>query len=248
MKAATRKLAHAARHRAEMWRARGDAVQCPCCNGTWAEMRPHRGRAGARCPGCGSMERHRILWLFLQRETDILTEPRSILHMAPEAVLTAMLDRPNIQYVSGDLVPGHAMEVMDITALPRPDDSFDAVVCNHVLEHVPDDIGAMRELHRVLRPGGLAIMQHPIDNARAETLEDPEVVTPEARLRVYGHEDHKRMYGRDFADRLSAAGFEVTIRRYLDELDDAERARYALRDGNGDGLRGADIFSCVAAK
>ena len=111
------------------------------------------------------------------------------------------------------------MEVMDITALPRPDDTFDAVLCNHVLEHVPDDGAAMREMHRVLRPGGLAIMQHPIDTSRAETFEDPDTAAPDARMQAYGQEDHVRLYGRDFADRLVAAGFTISMRRYLDELD-----------------------------
>ena len=210
-------------------------------------MSPHRGRPGARCPGCGSVERHRILWLYLQRETDILTEPRSILHLAPEGVLAAVLQRHNIDYVSGDLEPGRAMEVMDITALPRPDDTFDAVLCNHVLEHVPDDGAAMREIHRVLRPGGLAIMQHPIDTSRAETFEDPDIVAPDARMQAYGQEDHVRLYGRDFADRLVTAGFTITMRRYLDELDPSERTRYGLRDGTGVGMRSADIYQCTAA-
>jgi SAM-dependent methyltransferase len=183
----------------------------------------------------------------MQRETDLLTEPRSILHIAPEGVLASLLQRPNIEYVSGDLRPGQAMEVMDLTALPRPDHTFDAVLCNHVLEHVPDDAGALSEIHRVLRPGGVAIMQHPIDNSRAHTYEDWDATTPEDRLREFGQEDHVRVYGRDFADRLTDAGFKVTIRQYADELDPSERSLYALRDGSGTGIRGADVFQGVAA-
>jgi SAM-dependent methyltransferase len=194
------------------------------------------------------LERHRILWLFLQRETDILTQPRSILHLAPEGVLSSLLQRPNIEYVSGDLEPGRAMEVMDITALPCPDHTFDTVICNHVLEHVPGDVAAMREIRRVLRPGGVAIMQHPIDSSLAKTYEEPTIVTPEARLQAYGQEDHVRLYGRDFPDRLVAAGFQITVRRYLDELDPSERSWYGLSDGRKTGLNGADIYECLAAK
>jgi Methyltransferase domain len=144
----------------------------------------------------------------------MLTEARSVLHMAPEGVLASLLQRPNIDYVSGDLEPGYAMEVMDITALPRPDHTFDAVLCNHVLEH---------------------------------TYEDWDVTGPEDRLREFGQEDHVRLYGRDFADRLTAAGFEVSMRQYADELDPSERSRYALRDGGGTGIRGADIYQCTPA-
>jgi SAM-dependent methyltransferase len=246
-KSATRSLGSRARERVRLWRARGDSVECPCCSHTWAAMQPYNGRANAQCPGCGSLERHRILWLFLLREIDILKGSRSVLHMAPEPALVPLLRRPNISYVSGDLEPGQAMEVMDVTSLPQADGVFDVVICNHVLEHIPDDRRAMCELRRVLKPGGFAIMQHPIDMSRAETYEDRDITTPQERLREFGQADHMRLYGRDFGDRLAAAGFEVTIRRYLDELDPAERVRYALGDSADDGMRRADVYCCVAA-
>ena len=133
----------------------GQSVECLCCGGSWRRMDSHRGRPGARCPRCDALERHRILWLFLQRETDLLEAPHRVLHLAPEPVIADLIrNRPNLSYISGDLNPGAAMEVMDVTELPRPDGAFDVVLCNHVLEHIPDDRRAMSELFRVLEPGG----------------------------------------------------------------------------------------------
>jgi SAM-dependent methyltransferase len=207
-------------------------------------MEDHRNRRGVRCPRCGSLERHRILWLFLQRETNLLSEPLAVLHVAPEKVLADRLcGRRNLSYVSGDVNPAHAMEVMDITAIPRPDSTFDVVLCNHVLEHVPDDIAAVTELHRVLKRGGVAYMQHPIDYNRRTTYEDPAITAPADRLREFGQEDHVRWYGTDHIDRLRAGGFEVTFRRYVDELGDSDVGRFVLRDGS-DGVRAADIYVC----
>lgn len=210
-------------------------------------MSPHRGRENAGCPGCGSLERHRILWLFLQRETQILRDEVRLLHLAPEPILTSRLRQcAGIRYESGDVEPGKAMEVMDITDLPCATDSFDVVLCNHVLEHVPEDRAAMSEIRRVLKVGGVALMQHPIDEALPRTYENWAVKTPEARLAEFGQEDHVRVYGNDFDQRLKDAGFQITRRRYIDELDASLRNRYALRDGDSNsGMRGADIYSCV---
>lgn len=228
-------------------RYRGSAVECPCCGRSWTMMLPHRGRQGARCPGCGSLERHRILWLYLQRETTVLRQGGSMLHFAPEEAVGRALRRiANVDYLSVDIEPGKAMRVMDITALSLADESFDVVLCNHVLEHVPDDHAAMSEIARVLRPTGRAIMQHPIDYGRSVTYENWDVVTPEARLREFGQEDHVRVYGTDFPDRLTRAGLDVTCRRYIEEIDPAQRARYSLSDGDDAGaMRGADIYECV---
>jgi SAM-dependent methyltransferase len=236
--------------RAGMVRARGDSVECPCCGHTWSAMAPHRGRPAARCPGCGALERHRLLSLFLQRESDIFHRRVSVLHVAPEEALGSALRRcPGVEYVSGDLTPGRAMEVMDITALPREDDTFDVVICNHVLEHVADDRQAMSEIRRVLKPEGYALLQHPIDTGLVTTYENWEATTPHARMREFGQEDHVRLYGIDFRDRLVSVGFQVSCRRYLDELSDSERERYALRDGHaGSTIRGADIYLCVPGK
>jgi SAM-dependent methyltransferase len=131
---------------------------------------------------------------------------------------------PGVEYLSADLEDPAAMEHWDVTAIPHPDASFDAILCSHVLEHVRDDTRAMAELHRVLRPGGWALIQSPVDWARAATHEE-ETDDPET---TFGQADHVRFYGRDYDDRLRAAGFEVTLERYVERFSAAERARYGL--------------------
>jgi SAM-dependent methyltransferase len=117
-----------------------------------------------------------------------------------------------------------------VQRLPFRDGAFDALLCHHVLEHVPDDRAAMRELRRVLRPGGWAILQSPIRSRLEATLEDPAVTDPRERERLFGQRDHLRQYGRDYADRLRAAGFEVRAERFFDELPPERRARHGLKD------------------
>jgi SAM-dependent methyltransferase len=196
-------------------------------------MRHGRGRRDVQCPRCGSYERVRALWLFLRDESSLAAGGGRVLHFAPAPGIAAALRAlPGVEYLSADLTPGVAMEVADITAIPHPADSFDAVVCSHVLEHVPDDRGAMAELFRVLRPGGAAHLMQPVDFERAETYEDPAIAAPEERRRAFGQFNHVRVYGRDIRERLQDAGFEVSERRYTEELDPAMRARYALQDGD----------------
>jgi SAM-dependent methyltransferase len=181
----------------------------------------------------------------VQRETDLLDERHRVLHLAPERVIANLIrHRPNLSYVSGDLNPGAAMEVMDVTALPRPEGAFDVILCNHVLEHITDDRLAMSELYRVLEPGGRAYMQHPIDYALEKTYEDASVTSEADRQREFGQEDHVRWYGRDFVERLRGAGFEVDFRRYVDELDADAQARYAVAEPAAD-RRGSDIYVCT---
>ncbi len=211
----------------------GRRIVCPCCGGRFRKLVTHRGAPDVRCPGCGSMERHRILWLYLQQRTDLLTGRHRVLHMAPESGIQRLLRRlPNLDYVAADLASPLADVHCDVQALPFEDDSFDVVICNHVLEHVPDDRRAMAELARVTRPGGWAVLMCPIARDRTTTLEDPAVTTADERLRVYGQEDHLRLYGADYRERLQRAGFVVTVERFLDELapEVVERHRLRRRD------------------
>jgi Methyltransferase domain len=204
----------------------GRGVQCPVCNRSARRFAPHRDRAYAECVHCHSLERHRGLWLWLREQ---IPAGADVLHVAPEGGIAARLRAMPITYVTTDLESPLAMRHDDLTALPDLDESFDIVICNHVLEHISDDRAAMREIRRVLRPGGLAVLQHPI-RPGGKTFEDARVVSPEDRLRVFGQEDHVRIYGWDFLDRLREAGFDRVETLHLERDVPANlHARYGLR-------------------
>ena len=198
---------------------RGDAVHCPLCDrGAIAFLpsgtppRPH-----ALCPFCGSLERTRMMALALKQRGLPMAGQR-VLHVAPDRSLRDRLQAtPGITYIAGDKKePGYSYPPgtvdLDVTALPFAEDHFDLLICSHVLEHVPDDRTAMRELFRVLRPGGTAILLVPMSD-RPTTDEDPTVTDPQERQRRFGQRDHVRLYGRDYFDRLRAAGFTVSAER-----------------------------------
>jgi SAM-dependent methyltransferase len=171
---------------------------------------------------------------------EILSQDWRILHFAPEPPLRRILScQQRLDYVTGDLDPRFADLEVDITELQFEDDSFDLVLCSHVLEHVPDDGSAMREVRRVLKPTGRALFQQPIDFSRAVTYEDPSIIDPAARLREFGQGDHVRYYGRDFPQRLVAAGLDVEEEGY--ELDDRAEGEYYGIVESGD-RRGSDIY------
>ncbi len=192
----------------------------------------------AQCIHCGSLERSRLLWLYLQRHTDILKEHSyTLLHMAPEICLEPRLRAIFAErYTTADLNSERVSIRMDITEIPCADESFDVILCNHVLEHVPDDRAAMRELHRVLKTGGWAVINAPITVARTD--EDPTIVTPEERLRRFGQSDHVRRYGPDYADRLADAGFMVEV------LDATTIAGKQNAERLGIGKYAGDVYVC----
>lgn len=221
---------------------RGKRLECPICGGGFRRMRHGRARRDVQCPRCGSYERVRCLWLFLRDQTDLTEGSHRVLHFAPEPSISAIIKGlPGVEYISADISAGAAMEVVDITAIPYSTGSFDVVICSHVLEHVPEDRRAMSEVFRTLRPGGTAYFTQPVDFERTETYEDPSIVTPEQRQRAFGQFNHVRVYGRDIHQRLRDAGFDVVERRYTEELDPADRARYALQDGDAT-ARGDVVF------
>ncbi len=200
----------AARHQGAAGHSgRGRRFLCPVCNQWSWRFLPYGldGRPNARCPHCGSVERHRFLWLHLQ---PLLQGVRTILHVAPEPCIRARLQhRPGTHYIAADRYDPEA-EPMDLTDLPLRDGWADLVLCSHVLEHIPDDKQAMAEMLRVLRPGGRAVIMVPVDRHRADTYEDHRIDTPDGRLAAFGHPFHVRVCGRDYGDRLRQAGFAVT--------------------------------------
>ena len=210
-------------------RYRGDAVECPCCGREWAAFVPDWNRPDAICPGCGSHERHRALWLYLSELLESEAGPLELLHFAPEyALRTRLASLPDVRYVTCDLEPAGVDVGADITALPFAGDSFDAIVCSHVLEHVADDRAAMSELRRVLRPGGWALVMVPIDPARSHTYEDPHLTSAAERERAFWQHDHVRLYAADIADRLREAGLEVRSERIVDSLPAGAAMRHGL--------------------
>ena len=208
----------------------GRRVECPVCDGRFRRFKADWNRPDAICPACLSQERHRGTWLLLARRPELLaTARRSLLHFAPEPGIERRLRGiGSARYVSADLDSPRADEHFDITAIPHPDASFDALICSHVLEHVGDDRRALAELRRVLAPDGWALLMVPIDHDRATTLEDPAIDTPELRREHYWQHDHVRLYGRDFTARVTDAGFEVTAIALADELGPAAARRFGL--------------------
>lgn len=189
----------------------GDRFYCPICGGRYRKFLPGgvKLRPNAKCPGCGSLERDRLLWIVLEYlwKTHKISKGGHLLHVAPESMLAKKF-KQNYDYLSVDLDGSRAMQAMDITDINLPDCQFDAIVCNHVLEHIPDDTKAMSELYRVLKPGGWASLQIP-RGTQEDTEEDLSITDPEERERLYGNKEHVRRYGKDYQLRLEKAGFEV---------------------------------------
>lgn len=214
-------------------RYRGAQVSCPWCHGSFRTFLQHGAASlphlNTFCPRCCAFERHRLLWLYLTARTQVFTAPLRMLHVAPEYMVQKVFrSLPQIRYVSMDFSSSLAMMHADLTALPFRSDSFDVILCSHVLEHIPADRQAMAELYRVLRPSGWAMLLVPVDWARHTTLEDPSIVDPAERARVFGQHDHVRLYGRDYVDRLSDAGFHVRVDAYAATLEPQVVAQYGI--------------------
>ena len=189
-------------------------------------------RENALSPSTLSLERHRLLWLYLQNETDFFTKPQKVLHFAPEqAFYKRFRKQKNLDYTTTDLLSPLADVKADICNLPFEDNSFDTILCNHVLEHIPDDTKAMQELYRVLKPGGMAILQIPQDLDREITFEDDSIVDKKERTKIFGQYDHVRVYGLDYFDKLRSVGFTVNEVDYTATLIIEDIDKYCLMEG-----------------
>jgi SAM-dependent methyltransferase len=224
------RLLDAVRVRAATARHRGANVHCPVCDNDFDRFKDDWNRPGALCWRCGAQERHRAQWLLFERRPQLLAETRSLLHFSAEWCLRRRLGAlPGLRYVTSDLDPAQPADLrLDIAALALPDGAFDAVVCSHVLEHVPDDAAAMRELRRVTAPDGFTLVMVPLALDRAATYEDPSITGPEDRRREFLQHDHVRLYAPDIADRLRAAHFDVEVVDLARELGPAGAARHGL--------------------
>ncbi len=186
-------------------------------------------RPNALCPGTLSLERHRLLWLYLSRETDFLKKNIRVLHIAPEQVFYATFKAlKNWDYTTTDLHSPLADVKADICALPFENDHYDLIFCNHVLEHIPDDQKAMKELYRILKKGGTLIAQVPLDENRETTFEDDSITDKKERTQIFGQYDHVRIYGLDYYERLNAIGFDARGIAYLKSLSKEEIQRFGL--------------------
>jgi len=185
-------------------------------------------RENVLAPGTLSLERHRLFWLYLKNETTFFSAPLRVLHFAPEqAFVQKFKKQKNLTYTTTDLNSPIADVKADICDLPFKDNSFDFIICNHVLEHIPDDTKAMQELYRVLAPSGTAIVQVPYDAKREITFEDNTITDQRERTRIFGQYDHLRVYGMDYFKKLSSIGFDVNALDYTSgiSIDDIERYR-----------------------
>ncbi|MEX0273229.1 MAG: class I SAM-dependent methyltransferase [Flavobacteriaceae bacterium] len=189
-------------------------------------------RENVLSPATLSLERHRLLWLFLKDGTNFFTDSLKVLHFAPEQSFHKRFRRmPNLEYVTTDLNSPLADIAADICDLPFGDNTFDVILCNHVLEHIPDDKRAMTELYRVMKPNGWGIFQIPQDLHRKETFEDNSITDKRERAKIFGQYDHVRVYGLDYFDRLRSIGFQVEEIDYTARLTDAEIEKYRLAKG-----------------
>ncbi len=211
----------------------GNKFEDPIDGKTYRKLLPYGAlvmRDNAIAPGSLSLERHRLLWLYLQKKTSFFTQPNiEMLHIAPEQCFYHRFRKQaNLKYLTGDIESPLADIHFDLHHVPLEDNRFDVIFCNHVLEHVDDYMQCMRELYRIMKPGGWGIFQVPIDFNRAETYEDKSITSEEDRLQHYWQKDHVRLFGNDYPQHLRNAGFEVEEVHLQQEIGKELATRYCL--------------------
>lgn len=219
----------------------GEDVHCPICYSTYREFGPYGlvSRKNAKCHNCDSLERHRLMYVYLKDEVKLFDEKRGnlrLLHFAPENFFYELFSNKSyIDYTPCDLDPERYQfdgkiktSKVDITNIAFEDESFDFILCSHVLEHIPDDHLAMKELYRVMTKNGSGIFQVPIDSDRMETYEDWSITSPKEREKAFGQYDHVRLYGKDYEERLRNAGFTVNIIDYPSSFSSEDIFKYGF--------------------
>ena len=213
---------------------RGRGRECPLCGSRYRRFMPYgyvTSREDALCPHCLSLERHCMIWLWLKESSNLFEGYPRLLHIAPEVSLMRHFKRhyrDSKNYITADLESPLADLHFDVQSIPLEDQSVDVIICNHLLEHVEDDRRAMAELYRILKPGGWGIMLVPEDRGRATTFEDDTITDPDERTRIFGQYDHRRIYGKDYDERLQKVGFRVERIAYTERLSPELRQRYAI--------------------
>lgn len=216
---------------------KGNKVECPVCERKFSKFLSYGSNVAHRenvlCPYDLTLERHRLMWLYLKRESNFFSANKlKVLHIAPEQCFHGKFKaQKNLDYLTGDLVSPIADIHFDLHKIPLEDNRFDVVFCNHVLEHVDDALQCMRELYRVMAPGGWGIMQVPQDMNREETYEDWTITSPEDREKHFWQKDHVRLFGRDYPQWLEKAGFSVGDGFSLHPLSQEEVERFRLPKG-----------------
>jgi len=228
------KLSYLARPLLTAW-LKGDKYTDPIDGKSFKKFLPYGygdQRPNVLSPSTLSLERHRLIWLYLKNRTDFFTAQKKVLHMAPEqCFLDIFKNLKNLDYTTADLYSPIVDVKADILELPFDDNSFDIVLCNHVLEHIEDDAKAMNELYRVLKPGGMGIFQIPQDLHLEKTYEDFSITSSKERAKHFGQYDHVRVYGRDYFDRLRQAGFKVEEIDYSKTISSELVDKYRLTKG-----------------
>lgn len=228
------KMSYLARPFLAIW-LKGDTYTDPIDGKSFRRFLPYgygQQRPNVLSPSTLSLERHRLLWLYLKNETAFFQKPLKVLHMAPEQCFLSIFKKmKHLDYTTADLYSPIVDVKADILNLPFPDNEFDIVFCNHVLEHIEDDSKAMKELFRVMKPGGMGIFQVPQELAREKTYEDPTILTAEDRAKHFGQYDHVRIYGKDYFNRLRKAGFKVDEVDYSKTLSPELVEKYCLAKG-----------------
>jgi SAM-dependent methyltransferase len=216
------------------WYLRGDKFTDPIDGRSFRKFLPYgygKQRENALSPSTLSLERHRLMWLFLKDNTNFFTAAKKlkVLHIAPEqCFLDIFRKQQNLNYITSDLESPIADVKADICDLPFKENEFDIVFCNHVLEHISNDTKAMQELYRVLKPGGFGIFQIPQDLSKAITFEDNTITDRKERAKLFGQYDHVRVYGRDYFDKLRSIGFKVDEVDYTKKITLDKIEKYCL--------------------